>query len=60
MPQRDLLEYYIERSDARLDAIEKKIDKLISFRWMLIGAASGVSFVVSLVFKVIEAVAGGK
>lgn len=57
MPHKDLIDYYIEHSDKRFDALEKKVDKVLSFRWMLIGAASGVSFVVSIVFKVLEAMA---
>jgi len=44
----DLLKYYISHSDKRFDAIEEKMDKLISFRWLLIGASMGVSGIISV------------
>lgn len=56
----DLLKYYIDKTDSRLQSLEAKIDKLISFRVMLIGAAIGISGLVSAAFQVAIAIAGGR
>ena len=56
----DLLRYYIEHSDKRFDALDEKIEKLISFRWLLIGASMGISGVVSVAFQVIQFMSGDK
>lgn len=60
MPSDDLIKYYIEQSDKRFSQIDKKLDKLISFRVMLIGAAAGISGLVSVLFQVAMQVVGGK
>lgn len=49
-----LLKYYISHSDKRFDALEEKVDKLISFRWMLVGASMGISGIISIAFQVIQ------
>lgn len=36
-------EYFIKRTDERLVHIEAKIDQLIGFRWMLLGASAVIS-----------------
>ena len=55
MPKEDeLLKYYISHSDKRFDALDQKVDKLISFRWLLIGASMGVSGVISVAFQVFQ------
>lgn len=60
MPSDDLVKYFIKHTNERFDALEGKVDRLISFRWMLIGVSLGVSGVVSFLFQVFQAVAGGK
>lgn len=61
MPKDDeLLKYYIETSTIRFDRLEEKVDKLINFRIMLVGAAVGISGLVSVLFQVAIAIAGGK
>lgn len=60
MPSDDLLKYYVDRSDKRFDALEEKVDRLLALRWMLIGAASGASVIVTVLIEVAKAVAGGK
>lgn len=60
MANDDLLKYFIKQSNERFDSIESKLDKLISFRWMLIGASVGISGIVSVVFQVVMAIAGAK
>ncbi len=56
----ELLRYYIEHSDKRFDALDEKIEKLISFRWLLIGASMGISGVVSVGFQVVQFLSGNK
>lgn len=60
MPSDDLLKYYIKESDKRFDRLEVKIDKLMSFKWKLVGAATGASVVISVLFEVAKAIAGSK
>ena len=47
---KDLLDYFMTATDKRLDSIEQKLDKLIQFRWMVVGSATGISFLVSIIF----------
>ena len=54
MSQKDLLDYYIKHADKRFDEIEKKVDKLISFRWMLIGASVSVSGIISIAIQLLD------
>jgi hypothetical protein len=60
MPSDDLVKYFIENTNKRFDDLEVKVDKLISLRWMLIGAASVMSVVVTVVIEVAKAIAGGR
>jgi len=48
MVDRDLIEYFIRHTDERFEKLEAKIDSLIAFRFMLIGAAAAVSGIVSV------------
>lgn len=55
MPERDeLLKYYIKHADTRFDKLENKMDKLVSFRWILIGVSLAISGMVSFVFQLLE------
>ena len=56
----ELLKYYISHSDKRFDALDQKVDKLISFRWLLIGASMGVSGIISVAFQVFQFLSGEK
>jgi len=60
MPSDDLVKFFIENTNKRFDDLEVKVDKLISLRWMLIGAASVMSVVVTVVIEVAKAIAGGR
>lgn len=53
MPNKELLDYYIRHTDQRFAEVNKKLDMLINFRWLLIGAAAGVSGIVSVLFQVV-------
>jgi hypothetical protein len=48
-----LLQYFIDSTNERLDKIEEKLDLLISFRIMLLGAAAVVSTVVALSVQIL-------
>lgn len=69
MPSDDLVKYFIQHTDKkfsdleeqtgkRFSGLEVKVDKLISFRWMLIGASVGISGLVSVLFQIGMAIAG--
>lgn len=55
-----LLDYYIENSDKRFDALESKVDQLLSLKWKLIGAGMAVSGIISILIEVAKAMAQGK
>jgi len=50
---RKLMDYFIERTDARFDNIETKIDTLLKFKWQIISGATVVSIFVSVAFQLI-------
>lgn len=59
MSERDELEaYFRAQTNIRLAAIENKLDKLIGFRWMLIGSSLAVSAIVSVVIGIATVVYG--
>jgi len=50
----DKLDYFIDQTNDRLDKIEGKLDQLISFRIMLVGASVTVSAFVSIGLTLLE------
>jgi uncharacterized membrane protein YadS len=50
----DKVEYFIEETNRRLEAIEAKLDRLISFRVMLLGASMTISAFVSVGLTLLE------
>jgi len=46
---KELMDYYIKRSDERFDKIESKIDKLGNFKWKIIGFSICTVFLFSLI-----------
>ena len=48
MPEHELVEYFIERTDQRFDELERKVDKLLTFKWQIIGGSIVLSGFVSL------------
>lgn len=58
--QTELVKYYINHTDARFQEVNKKLDVLLKFRWMLIGASLAISGTVSIMFEVAKAIAGGR
>lgn len=55
MPSDDLIRYFMEQANNRFDSIENKVDRLVSFRWLLIGISIGVSGLVSFIAQVAQA-----
>ena len=49
---KDFVEYFIEKTDARFDKIEKKIDKLLQFKWQIIGGAGAMSLLITILLQV--------
>ncbi len=58
MNESELLKYYIKHTDERFREINQKLDVLLRFRWMLIGASLGASVLVSAIFEITKAIAG--
>lgn len=48
------IDYFIARTDDRLDHIEKKIDKLLAFKFMIVGVSAAVSFLVSALINALK------
>lgn len=48
------LEYFQKRTDERLESIEGKLDKLLEFKFRLMGASAAISAVVSFIFFIAE------
>ena len=44
----DKMDYFITRADERFDKLELKVDKLLEFKWQIIGGSVVVSTLVSL------------
>lgn len=53
---KELMDYFIQRTDKRFDRIEKKMDELLKFKWRIAGGIAFVSFLVTIgvqfVFKI--------
>lgn len=47
------VEYFVKRTDERLSNIESKLDQLIGFRWMLLGAAAVVSAIAGILVNLL-------
>ena len=60
MASDDLLKYFMKQTNERFDSLERKVDKLISFRLMLIGASVGISGLVSVFFQILMTAVGKK
>jgi hypothetical protein len=48
MSQEKLIEYFIQQTDIRLERMESKVDKLLQFKWQIIGGSVAVSTVVGM------------
>lgn len=48
-----LIDYFIEHTNQRLENIDHKIDKLIQFKWQIIGGAGILSVVMTVCIQLI-------
>lgn len=46
-------DYFIDQTNKRLEAMDKKLDQLITFRLMLIGGSAVISLVTAAIFELI-------
>ena len=51
--EEDKIDYFMRRTDDRMEIIEKKIDILLGFRWQIVGGSVAVSSIISLIIVVI-------
>ena len=49
---KDLINYFIARTDHRFDRVERQIEEISKFRWQIIGGSVVLSSVVSLIVAV--------
>lgn len=42
---KELIDYFIERTDLRFDKVDKKLEKLVAFRWQIIGGSTVLSII---------------
>lgn len=47
-------QYFINRTDSRLEQIEKKIDALLAFKFLLLGGSAVVTIVINLGFLILK------
>lgn len=50
---KELLEYFISRTDKRFDQLERKLDTLLKFKWQIISGATVVSGLVAIAIQFI-------
>lgn len=61
MTNKSILDYLMERFDKyetkteeRFEKLEQKIDKLIEFKWRVVGVVCGIVFLISGLFKLAD------
>jgi hypothetical protein len=51
--QRELVDYFIEQTNQRFEKLEHKVDKLLEFKWQIVGGSVGLSAVLTLAIQII-------
>ena len=54
MDDRELLKYYIDATNKRLEHIEDKLEQLIGFRVFLLGVAAAISAIISVGIQLVK------
>lgn len=54
MSRDDLVDYFIKHTDQRLARLETKIDKLLAFKWQIVGGAALLSILVTVSIQFIQ------
>jgi hypothetical protein len=60
MPSDDLIRHFMKETENRLNKIDINVERLLRFRWMLIGAGIMTSIIVSVLWEAAKAIAGGR
>lgn len=50
----DQMDYFVERTDSRLEQIENKIDSLLAFKFLILGGSGVVTVMINLLFLFFE------
>lgn len=58
--EREKFNYFLEETNKRLDKIDEKLERLISFRVLLIGMSMAVSALITVAINVALVYATGK
>ncbi len=51
----DYYDYFVDQTNKRLDKIDAKLDKLLAFKWQIIGGSLAFSLAGSILISVISA-----
>jgi hypothetical protein len=60
MSDRDLVDYFIEQTNERFRMIEEKIDRLLAFKWQIIGGSLVASLVLTGICNALFLIFGGQ
>jgi hypothetical protein len=50
---KNLMEYFIERTDKRFDSIESKLEEVLRFKWRIAGALAVISILVTVGMQIL-------
>lgn len=57
---KELVDYFILETNKKFEAVDKKLDSLIAFRWQIIGGSLVASSLLTIALNVLIIVLGGK
>lgn len=53
MSNEDLVRYFMDQTNKRLDVMDQKLDRILQFKWTLIGASTVISIIASTLIAII-------
>lgn len=53
MSDEQLLKYFMDQTNKRLDVVDEKLDRILQFKWTLIGASTVISIIASTLIAII-------
>lgn len=57
---KELVDYFILETNKKFEAVDKKLDSLIAFRWQIIGGSLVASSLLTIALNVLIIFLGGK
>lgn len=51
---KELLKYYIDQTNQRLDRLDTKVDELLSFKWQIVGGSVVLSVIINFLIERIK------